>query len=490
MKKFFWVISLLTLGSLQLSAQSLQALIEQKQQLRVLDGALWGGIAAYVTQPEQPLFALHEKTRLTPASTLKLLTTAAALETLGPDYRFETRLYASSAPNENGTLHGNLYIQGGADPTLGSTRVVGAEKWQTVVNKWAAAIEKAGIKKIDGTIYADVSLFEGPSIAPKVNWENMGNYYASPATPLCFNDNLFDIYFTPEIVPGRPVQVAYTIPNIPGLQLQSFVTTDKSQKDNAYVYGAPQQYELKIFGTIPTSITEFSIKGALPDPALFAAQALQAVLEEKGISVAQPPQTLTTAPDYSHMQLLHTYQSPKLKDIILIVNKRSFNLYADMLLRMLAVYAGKSGSLDNGLAELQNFLQKNKIASATDTILYDGSGLARDNLLTPQTLLNTLIFMSNSPYFKEYYHSLATPDDRGDLLVLRRFLQPTKRVEQVRVKGGTIDGVKAAAGYVQDRNGQLIAFVMIANNLASKDESLLRFHEDVIKKMISLPENQ
>jgi D-alanyl-D-alanine carboxypeptidase/D-alanyl-D-alanine-endopeptidase (penicillin-binding protein 4) len=478
-------------GLLTVHGQSLQTFVQEKQQLPVLEGAIWGGIAAYAEQPLTPLFALNEQVRLTPASTLKLLTTAAALETFGPDYRFQTRLYASARPDENGILNGDLYLRGGADPTLGSTRVTGAETWRTVANQWATAVQKAGIKQINGAVYADISLFEGPSVAPKVNWENMGNYYAAPVSPICFNDNSFEIHFAPQIQPGQPVKVAYTLPEVPGLQLKSFVTADgKSDKDNAYVYGAPGQYELNIFGTIPTSMTGFKIKAALPDPALFAAQVLQTVLQEKSITVSQPPQTISDPPDYNAMQLLHTYYSPKLKDIVVIVNKRSFNLYADMLLRMLAVQAGKSGSLQNGLDELKNFLLKNKIAAENDTVLHDGSGLARDNLLTPQVLLNTLIYMSNSPYFKEYYTSLATPDDRGDLLLLRKFLKPQKRIEQVRVKGGTIDSVKAAAGYVQDRNGQLIAFVMIANNLAGKDESLWRFHEDIIKRLISLPQDK
>ena len=94
--------------------------------------------------------------------------------------------------------------------------------------------------------------------------------------------------------------------------------------------------------------------------------------------------------------------------------------------------------------------------------------------------------MTKSPHFSYYYDSLATPNDRGDLLLLRRFLKPLKKVETVRVKGGTIDSVKAAAGYVKDKNGNLVAFVFIANNLASKDEALLRIHEDIIKQLLLL----
>ncbi len=480
-------LSLLCLPAFS-SAQVLQSFVEEQQSLPVLQGAIWGGVAAYADAPTTPIFALHENTRLTPASTLKLLTTAAALETFGPDHRFETRLYAQTRPDENGVLHGNLYLQGGADPTLGSTRVTGGQPWQQVVEQWVKAVQKAGITKITGTVIADVSAFEGPSVSPKVNWENMGNYFAAPASPLCFNDNSFEIHFKPQLRANQLTELAGTTPQLPQLHLQNFVTTDgKTKKDNAYVYGAPEQYNLKIFGTIPTNLNGFTIKAALPDPALFAAQMLQNALVENNIPVQKEAQTTLQAPDYTQQQLLHTYYSPRLKDIVVIVNKRSFNLYADMLLRNLALKEGKKGSIENGLNALNRFLQQHKIATANDTVLYDGSGLARDNLLTPQTLLNTLVYMANSPYFDIYYHSLATPDDRGDLLLLRRFLKPFKKVDQVRVKGGTIDGVKAAAGYVHDKDGKLIAFVLMANNLASKDESLLRMHEAVIKQLLQLP---
>ena len=483
----FIYLSLVLFSSSYLAAQPLQSFVEEKTQIPVLEGALWGGIAMHADD-SSVLFQKNESTRLTPASTLKLITTAAALEAFGPDHRFETKLYAQTVPDNNGVLHGNLYLQGAGDPTLGSPRVTGAESRERVLEKWVDAIKKAGIKRVEGSLIADVSAFEGPSISPKVNWENMGNYFAAPATPLCFNDNLFEIHFKPQLRANQPTEIDYTSPKLPEVTFENFVTTDgKSKKDNAYVYGAPGQYHLKIFGTIPTTLNGFTIKAALPDPALFALQALQEALEKEHITLTGKVQTVSTAPDYATYQLLHTYQSPKLKDIVVIVNKRSFNLYADMLLRQLALAEGKKGSIENGLAVLQHFLKKNKISTATDTVLYDGSGLARDNLLTPKTLANVLVYMSKSPYFEDYYKSLATPDDRGDLLVLRRFLKPFQKVDQVRVKGGTIDGVKAAAGYVKNEQGRLIVFVLMANNLASKDESLLRMHESILKQLLQTP---
>lgn len=467
-------------------AQNLQTYVQARLQHPVLNGAWWGGYAAY---DNAEIFSVQADARFTPASTLKLLTTAAALEMLGPHHRFQTRLYAQHRPDERGILNGNLYLQGGADPTLGSTRVTGGETWQDVAARWARAVKRAGITRVEGSIIADESAFEGPSIPNKVNWENIGNYYAAPASPLCFNDNSFEIHFKPQPRADKPAEVEKTVPQVPGLTLKSFVTTDgKTKKDNAYAYGAPNQYEMELYGTIPTNFMGFSIKAALPNPAQFAAEALHNALRAEGIAVGGRPLAEQTTPDYTEMQLLDTYESPELKDIVVIVNKRSFNLYAEMLLRNLALHAGKNGSVQNGLNELYAFLKKNHLADEKTAVLYDGSGLSRDNMLTPRTLVNTLLFMAKSPNFPYYYNSLATPDDRGDLLLLRRFLKPKKKVQEVRVKGGTIDGVKALAGYTRDKDGRIIAFALMANNLASKDEALFRIHEDIIKHLLALPE--
>lgn len=470
-----------------LFSQILQNAVREELAQPVLNGAVWGGVAAYADNPAQPLFSIRSDTRLTPASTLKLLTTAAALELIGPHHRFETKLYTSATPDAKGVLNGNIYIRGGGDPTLGSTRVPGAETYQTVLQKWADAIEKANIKKINGAIIADESLFDGPSIPAKFNWANIGNYFAAPASALCFNDNLFVIHFKPQKNGNQKVEVDSTTPAVQGLTLESFVTSDaKTKEDNAYVYGGPKQYNLQIFGTVPTSAKGFSIKGALPDPALFTVQELTQTLAQRGITVSQAPRTVSAEPDYTKMRLLHTYQSPELKDIVRIVNQRSFNLYAEILLRQLAVQDGKKGSVQNGLDTLMHFLKSNKIATKEDISVFDGSGLSRDNLISPNTLLRTLTYMAKSPNFDYYYQSLATPNDRGDLLLLRRFLKPQNKVQQVRVKGGTIDNVKALAGYVYDQNDRLIAFVFMANNLGPKNESLFRIHENIIKKLLEV----
>lgn len=486
--KHFLALALLGLvGSV--AAQPLNPAIDPlAARYSALQGTSWAAAAGYV-QNKAPLFSVRPDLRLAPASTLKLLTSAAVLDAFGPQHRFQTQLYIDALPDEHGVLNGNLYIRAGGDPTLGSSRVQGSLNAEQLLQRWTQQIRQAGIRKINGDVYTDISLFEGPSIPAKVNWQNIGNYFAAPATALAFHDNSFQIHFAPQARPGARVEVRSAQPQTDGLRLRSFVTVDAgSTKDNAYVYGAPGQYEMEIYGTLPaTRFTGYTISAALPDAPQLLTDLFVQTLESHGVDVSGRGMLLEEAPDYEAMRLLYTHFSPPLQDILYIVNKRSFNFYAEMLLRQLAVHAGHKGSVEAGLNELYRFLRRQGI-STENVLLYDGSGLSRDNQLTVQTLLELLQVMAQRPDFPSYYYSLATLQDRGDLLLLRRFLAPFKRTQDVHVKGGTLDGVKAQAGYVRDQNGELIAFAFIANNLIAKDEGINRFYEDLLKLLLQQPQ--
>lgn len=485
--KSIFLLALLLLCPAVIDGQDLTPAVLAMANRPVLRGTSWAAIAAYPKGEE--LFSVHSQLRLAPASTLKLLTSAAALETFGPQHRFQTRIYMDGTLSANGTLEGNLYIRGGGDPTLGSKRVQGSLAWQDLLKEWAHKIQTAGIKQINGNIYADETLFEGPSLPTKTNWQNMGNYFAAQASALSFNDNSFEITFFPQSKHGEKMQIKSFYPHTEGLKIRSFVTADShNPKDEAYVYAAPGQYEMEIYGTLPASLfKDYTILAALPEPAQLLTDLLIEQLEQNQISVQGSGILLQTAPDYPSMSLLHTHFSPPLKDIIYIVNKRSFNLYAEILLRQLAVHAGKKGSTQAGLEELYKFLQNNHIPT-DDVLLYDGSGLSRDNQISAQVILSVLNMMTQSPHFEHYYNSLATLDDRADLLLLRRFFAPLQRTKDVHVKGGTLDGVKAQAGYAKDKNGKLIAFVFIANNIIEKGENINRFYEDLLKILMQHPQ--
>lgn len=452
----------------------------------VLQGTSWAAMAAETDG--ETVFSVQPDLRLAPASTLKLVTSAAVLDALGPKYRFQTPVYADALPDENGVLHGNLYVRGMGDPTLGSARVPGSLSWEKLLKQWSARLRAAGIKRIDGQIYADASLFSGPSVPDKTNWQNMGNYFAAPATALALNDNAFTITFAAQPKHGGAVEVQSFSPQIPGLHIRSFVTADaRNPKDNAYVYAAPGQYTLDIYGTVPASRGRgLSIHAALPDAPLLLAQLLTLRLQQDGVPVSGTAQVLESAPDYTDKKVLLTHLSPPLADIVDILNRRSFNFYAEMLLRQLALHAGKPGSVQAGLEEAYAFLQRQGI-DTREIVMYDGSGLSRDNQITARALLQLLQAMTKHPHFQTYYRSLATLEDRGDLLLLRRLMKPLKRSQDVHVKGGTLDGVKAQAGYVRSAEGRLMAFVFIANNLILQDESINRFYESLLRLLLEYP---
>ncbi len=453
----------------------------------VLQGTSWAAAAAYTDGT--PLFAVHSSLRLAPASTLKLLTSAAALETFGPFHRFETQIYSDALPDENGILHGNLYIRGGGDPTLGSARVTTSPDWPQLLEEWSQKISRAGIKQITGNIYGDISLFSGPSLPDKFNWQNIGNYFAAPATALAFNDNAFEITFFPQPQDSAPMAVKSFLPETEGLHIHSFVTaSEKDRRDNAYVYAAPGEYEIEIYGTLPTSTHKpMTIRAALPNAPQLLVDLLQQQLAKDGVKVNGKGILLKKTPDYAALHMLFTHSSPPLKDIVYVLNKNSFNFYAEMLLRMLAVQAGKTGSVEEGIAQLYTFLNKNGI-DTQNLLLYDGSGLSRDNQITAQTLLDILSFMAKSPHFSYYCQSLATEEERKDLLPLRRLLRSQNRNGEIHLKSGTIDGVKAWAGYVKNRNGRLVAFAFLANNLPEKNADINRFYEDLIKLLLKQPD--
>ncbi|MFT3753018.1 MAG: D-alanyl-D-alanine carboxypeptidase [Paludibacter sp.] len=137
----------------------------------------------------QALYQFRPKSLATPASTMKLVTTATALELLGPDFCFETKLEIDGKVSADSILAGNLYIHGGGDPTLGSEKL--GEK--DFFPQWIQAVKNAGIKKITGQIIADATLFDDEGVNPRWTWEDMGNYYAAGAYGISYMDNTYKL---------------------------------------------------------------------------------------------------------------------------------------------------------------------------------------------------------------------------------------------------------------------------------------------------------
>jgi len=438
----------------------------------------WSVSAEYVDNGEE-IISLDGDQSLAPASGLKIFTSCAALCLLGEDYTFKTRIYYDSSIS-NGILNGNIYLVGGGDPALGSNLVMSSLPLDSLMMKLTKAVKEKGIKKISGSVLADELLFDNQNVPDYYPWIDIGNYYGAGTSALTINDNLYYLFFKPALQTGETAEVLRTEPLIPNLQFINYMKTGKEGSgDNGYIYCAPGQYTAVLRGTIPAGVKEFSIKGSLPDPALFAVQYFSSYLNKNGIEVINPADKISSPIFYDENKLILTIISPPLKDIVYILNKKSFNLYAEHLLKTIGLVKEGKGSTDAGIRALKNFLESNRI-NIEGLDLYDGSGLSRTNTVTAKMMVKLLSFMTKQKGFNSFYNSLGIAGDPDDISSFKDFGANTILAKNARIKSGLINGVRSHSGYLKDRSGRLIAFSMIANNYSGSVREVNEIHKKVL----------
>ncbi len=401
-------------------------------------------VSAYAvnTRTGEVIIDQNSRKSLMPGSCMKVITTAAALHLLGPEFQFQTDLEYDGKIDSEGTLHGNLYIHGRGDPCLGSERIPPALSWRAQAEAWAHAVEKLGIRKIEGDVIGDASDWERALAVPSWNWEDLGNYYGAGASALSFHENAYTLTFVPGSAVGTAAHLAGTEPPLWGVTLQTEVTTGPvGSGDQACIYGSEYSPIQAIRGTIPAGVKQFSIRGAIPNPPAFCARALLKALQERGIAVH------SRAIDLSLPRIVfHTTLSPPLKTIVHAVNQVSHNLYAEHLLKKMGEKIELQGSTAAGVQAITQFLQQHKIDLKGFNIA-DGSGLSRKNMITAQQLVAVLTEMKTSEHFSCFLQSLPAMG------------------AHLRAKSGSMAFVRAYTGYAGD-----VAFAILINH--SQDPAL------------------
>lgn len=402
-----------------------------------------------------------------PASTAKLVTTATALEILGSDYTFQTKLEYDGAI-KNGVLNGNIYIIGGGDPTLGS-KYMGDSLF---LEKWVEAVKNLGITKINGNILPDASIFSKEGIAPKWSWEDMGNYYAAGAYGLSIYDNTYKIYFKSG-APGTTPEIIKVEPQIPGLVFELYLKAAANNEDSAYIYGAPFSNTRMIYGTIPAHRASFVIKGDIPDPTQYTATVFENKLKENGIEVLQ---SATTLPINNNHIPIYTEVSPPLKEIIKNINFKSNNHYAEHVLRAISLFSNNQGSIVNSVQNIKKFW-KSKGIDISGLILYDGCGLSPASSISASFFVDLLIYeKTKSTYSKEFLESLPVAGQSG---TIKSLLKGTDLEGKVQAKSGSIYGVQCFAGYITKNNKQY-AFAILVNNYSGTRKTVVKQIENLL----------
>jgi len=406
----------------------------------------------------QVITAYNSDLPLVPASVLKLVTTATALELLGPEHRFETGLdYVGTL--KNGVLEGDLVIRGGGDPTLGSKHL--GENCDAYLSTLISQVKAAGIKAVKGRVVGDAGLFDEEPLSPYWLWEDIGNYYAAGICGLGVRDNSYTLNLRSG-APGSNPDVLGTEPPLPRLQIDNHLVAAPNNKDSAYLYGQPYDWHRSLHGTMPANKAFFSIKGDLPDPPLYAASALRDALVKNGITVDKAPATLRT---YSLPKAkcvrLGVVKSPPLKQIITIIHHHSDNIYAEYLLRQLAgVQYAPPYTARQGLSVIYDYWQR-KGLDTDGLLMVDGSGLSPVNRLSARFLGDLLAFMSSRSNYGEVFE--ATLPKAGMEGTVASFLKGTSLAGKFRLKSGSNQYTTAYAGY-GSLNGTKQVVVMLVNH--------------------------
>lgn len=410
---------------------------------------------------------------LVPASVMKIVTTAAALDLLGPDYRFETRLGINGSIDNSGILHGDLIIAGGGDPALGSAYFSKHYLATHFIDEWVNALYEKGIREITGDLIADASIYEQQMIPNTWIWEDLGNYYGAGACGLSVYDNLYEISLKSGEA-GQACKIIKINPEVPGLEITSEVVASESKRDMAFVFGSPYDNKRIIRGTIPTNQKDFRIKASMPDPPLLLATQLKDKLKEKGIEQKGKIRTMYLPSEMS--QTIHQIWSPPLSEIVKVLNHESVNLFAEHLCKHLAWQKTGKGNTRAGLDIMLEYW-KNKGIDTNGMFLADGSGLSRFNAITAKQLTSILQYIHQSQYAELFKLSLPSVEENGTLKVFNAKIFPG---ETLRAKSGSMTRVRSYAGFLKTHTGNELIFSIILNNYSCSSSQTIRKIEELL----------
>lgn len=396
----------------------------------------------------QIIGAYREQQAIVPASTMKIITSAAALELLGSDYTFETQVFYDGRLKKNGMLEGNLYIEGKGDPTLGSEGTSKPPK--AFLEEWKEAIRKAGIKKISGNVVVLDGFFGYEGLPGKWLWEDFGTDYA----PGTYGISVFDNIYTLSIRSGKAgtkPQILGTDPVISYLNLDNNLTTSEGTKTDAYVRGAPLIYDRSVQGTVPANQERVTIKSDIPDPGLFLGQYFTTYLRENGIPVKGVGTTIRyyQNPVGSRTEVTAT-SSIRLDEIVQVLMHRSDNHYAEHLFQVIPIETNTN---------VADFWKK-KGFNTSGMNMKDGSGLSPQDTLSAKLLVDILSYMETSDQVSGYRLLFPKTGQEG---TVKNFLKDTPLDGKGYVKTGSMSGVQSYAGYIV-MDDKKYAFALLVNH--------------------------
>ncbi|MCQ2145294.1 MAG: D-alanyl-D-alanine carboxypeptidase/D-alanyl-D-alanine-endopeptidase [Bacteroidales bacterium] len=439
-------------------------------------------IAAFaITESGEVLADINSEQMLVPASNMKVITTGTALNRLGGDYRWETGIGYSGTVSD-GVLHGDLYIIGGADPTLGSP-VSFAYPIEETFSKWTEFIRDAGIQKIEGSIIGDGRYIEGPMEDPTWLWEDLGTYYGTGVNGLSFFENRKDFRVGPGSTVGSPVRIEDSYPKTPWMEYSYDCTTgNKNTGDQLYLYTTRLAPVGSITGTFALEKAQKVLMCSNKYPEYTCACLFREYLEKAGISSGGAADIGTcfgidkdriVAQD--KLTIIGKTKSPNLAKVVRETNFESNNFMAETLFRTLGKVVSGKGDFESSRNAMNSELRKMGVGTAGRAQIKDGSGLSRGNYVSPQFFCAFLKAMTKTKEYPVFLESLPVVGRSGTVRTRLPNVADSQKI-RVRMKSGSMDGVRCYCGYILPSgsavsagngstvSGQTVIFSFMINN--------------------------
>lgn len=451
--------------------------------------AFWG-IEVRSLRTGKLLYARNADKHLKPASTMKLLTTAAALDAFGPDARIRTTVETAGRLDGLGRVLGDVYLVGRGDASLSGRFVDGrfvdsasrpAERRPTAeLEALADAVRAAGVRRIEGRLIGHEGLFKGDRRGDNWTWDDLVWCYGAEVSALSFNDNCADLRAAPGervgdplVVDRSPVSAYYSV-------ISTATTSAAGSKSDLTLVRELGSNVIRLSGTHPLGEKPWEDSVALEDPARYAATVFAELLEARGIRVSGGVAT-ATEPLPAGTRELAAHEGPPLSEGLKAVNKPSQNLHTEMLLRLLGARVRGEGSVLAGHEALREFLERLGVSKEAGA-LQDASGLSRSDLVPPHEIVSLLLAMARHPHAAAFRASLPLAGVDG---TLRRRMKGTPAEGRVSAKTGTIRHVNALAGYAARRDGGELVFSIVVNHHTAPSKDAVTAIDEIVNALVT-----
>lgn len=409
------------------------------------------GVVVQDAKSSEILYAHHSELAFTPASNTKLFTAAAALYDLGPDFQYHTQLFVSGYNKRQGAAK-DVILKLSGDPSLTTNSI----------HKLLARLKKYKIQKITGRVIIEAHHVDKPYWAPGLSYDDMVWGYGAPVSGVVIDENAFNVKFIPSKKLHGPVSLEVNSAIPLKIKNKLYTVTKAQQKNCHLIIETNAQNHLSFQGCWPmekTSVRELAIKY----PAQYLKDFMHIELSRLGIT----HRSIVTGRHRSKVKLIGHIDSPPLIDLIHKMLKESDNLYADSLIKTMGYRHFKHGNYKSGSRAMRNTLKRISDLDFSRSVIIDGAGDSRYNLITPRQIVRLLYVIHHGEYAKRFLKALP---DAGRDGTLKSRMTSFDLKDHVFAKTGTMSGVSNLSGYIITKDKRTLIFSIMMNHLLSSPD--------------------